>query len=52
MYSKSVEMDMLALEDADDHPAQCLEMPHITPESWALTQIIVQRMIEAGGRSH
>lgn len=52
MHSKSVEMDILALKDADAHPAQRLKMPHVTPEVLALTQIIMQRMIKTGSRCH
>jgi hypothetical protein len=52
MHSKSIQVNALALKDTNYHPTQGLEMPDIVPEVLALTQIFIQRMIEAGSRCH
>jgi hypothetical protein len=52
MHSKPIQVNVLALKDANHHPAQSLEMSDIAPEVLALTQIFMQRMIETGSRCH
>jgi hypothetical protein len=52
IHTKPIEVNVLALEDTNHHPAQGLEMSDIVPEVLALTQIFMQRMIETGSRGH
>jgi hypothetical protein len=48
IYPKSIEMNILALNHANDHPTERLEMTDILPLNIALTQILSQRMIKDG----
>jgi len=50
--SKSIEMDILALDHANHHPAQGLEVASVAPLDLTLTEIIIQRIIEAGSGCH
>jgi len=52
MHSESIQVNVLALKNANHHPAQGLEVSDITPEVLILTQIFMQRMIETGSRCH
>jgi hypothetical protein len=45
-------MDLLALDQAQHHPADSLDMPDISPQILALTQINIQRIIQMGSWSH
>jgi hypothetical protein len=52
IHAKPIEMNVLTLDDADDHPAERSQMTDILPLHLALTQISRQRIIKTGSRSH
>lgn len=52
VYPKPIEMYILALNDADHHPAERLEVTRILPHDVTLTQKIIQRIIESGSGGH
>lgn len=51
IHRKSAEVEILALNHASDHPAQCFKRSRIAPDILRLTQIFRQRLIEMGSWS-
>jgi hypothetical protein len=50
IHAKPIEMNGLALNHANHHPAECLQVTRILPLNLALTQISRQRIIKTGSR--